>query len=577
MQSVVFQNATALPRQGAVSTGSPLDTIAAPPDNRRPECRCGCGVRLIGSQRAFASATCRTRAFRASHRKIEVDSGALVAESSVVTVNNDPVESWPTFARRLKVPVGHKDAGKPLDLEWMIDPLGKTLSEREWFRVLITVARKNGKTTGVAALMAYAMKNLAIGWEGAVASIRRENAAETRRIIEGLSQMNHLDLTVFRNRITGERGGVTVASSHAGAGHSVGLNLAVFDEVGLAPPKMLSTLGALETALSARDGTLLGVSVRGDSPVIDEMIADPETCIIQHSAPEGCDLLDAEMWQLANPALGKAKSLLYMERQARGARLSKVRERRFRCLDLNQKGTVEGAQGLVTPEDWRMCQVSGWDEMPAATGPVVLGIDLGGSWSLTAAAALWVETGRLEMRYAVASEPNLEVRGEQDGDPSRYERAVEFGLVEVHAGRITDAKRFLLGVFDWLNREEILAIGADRYRRDEMLSVLASLDVEVPSVVWRGTGAGRTADGSHDVRQFIGRIVSGGRLRVWGSDEILTVAARDVRVRYDEGGNPALCKKVWTSRIDPIQAAVIAAGLAALVGEDQDEAGETAH
>ena len=84
-------------------------------------------------------------------------------------------------------------------------------------------------------------------------------------------------------------------------------------------------------------------------------------------------------------------------------------------------------------------------------------------------------------------------------------------------------------------------------------------------MVWRGTGAHKRADGSHDLRAFQRAVLT----RQWATAESLLWrhAIASVTVRTDEAGNPALYKAGDRRRIDVVQAGVIAAGLAALVPE----------
>ena len=67
---------------------------------------------------------------------------------------------------------------------------------------------------------------------------------------------------------------------------------------------------------------------------------------------------------------------------------------------------------LCRPADWRACEVV---TLPAPDGPCYLGIDLGGSASMTAAVAYWPQTGRFETSAAFPGEPGLMIRGAADG------------------------------------------------------------------------------------------------------------------------------------------------------------------
>ena len=83
----------------------------------------------------------------------------------------------------------------------------------------------------------------------------------------------------------------------------------------------------------------------------------------------------------------------------------------FRAYDLNQPQDPAG-QLLIEAADWRACEV---EELPAADGPMVLGVDLSSGYAMSAAAAYWPETGRLQGICAFPSEPGLRERGTFDG------------------------------------------------------------------------------------------------------------------------------------------------------------------
>ena len=79
-------------------------------------------------------------------------------------------------------------------------------------------------------------------------------------------------------------------------------------------------------------------------------------------------------------------------------------------------------------------------------------------------------------------------------------------------------------------------------------------------MVWRGQGASATADGSADVRAFQRSVLR--RSFAWRESLLLTSAIQESDIRFDVGGNPAINKARALGRIDALQAAVIAAGLA---------------
>ena len=229
----------------------------------------------------------------------------------------------------------------------------------------------------------------------------------------------------------------------------------------------------------------------------------------------------------------------------------------FRAHELNQ--SLDPARVLLCdPTDWQGCLVS---ELPPRAGGCVIGFDLGGSASMTAAAVIWPSSGRLELYAGFPATPSLEDRGAADGVGRQYRQMHERGELWTYPGRVTPVGRFLRDVADRLSGERILQAGADRFRRAEALQALEGAAIRWP-MSWRGTGASATADGSHDVRAAQRLIVTG---RVRATESLLMASAiANSSLRYDAAGNPALERHSARGRIDALQAFTIAAGLCEL-------------
>ena len=109
--------------------------------------------------------------------------------------------------------------------------------------------------------------------------------------------------------------------------------------------------------------------------------------------------------------------------------------------------------------------------------------------------------------------------------------------------------------------------GCDRFRQAELREVLDTWDEwDLGEIDWRGTGAASKAQGSHDVRAFQAAVVDKS-IRP-GMNVLFPFALRNTTLRRDVAGNPALMKKTQKSRIDVLQAAVIAVGMSREWGVD---------
>lgn len=283
----------------------------------------------------------------------------------------------------------------------------------------------------------------------------------------------------------------------------------------------------------------------------------------EYAAATDCDLEDPAAWKAANPGLDDGiKSIAYMRDASERARVTPSNEMHFRAFDLNQPVDPD-RQVIVTVADYAACVV---DHIEPPSGDLVVGIDLGGSASMTCAVAIDLASGAIFCRGAFPDDPPLSRRAERDRMGSLYDRMVREGELRLYPGRVTPVVPFLRDFFGEVGRlGRIVAVGADRYRRAEAEAAFKEANLPGYRVEWRGQGSAGTADGSHDVRAFQ-RYVMERRMRSRGSTMLESAIASSV-LRFDGAGNPALDKAANNARIDALSAAVIAAGIAELIPE----------
>ena len=464
----------------------------------------------------------------------------------------------------LIIPAGHPLAGEAMTIpDFGQDFLVDALSHRE---SLLCMARKNAKSAICAILaLGYLVGPLRQkGWRGAVASLSKDKANELRLQIEQIAIASGLTGLDFRRSpqpgyILSPTGQFDVLSADKGAGHASGYDVVLVDELGLFPENARALMAGLRSSISARNGRIISISVRGDSVLLQEVLdrADlPSVAVHLYGSPDDCDLDDVEAWQAANPGLGTIKSLEYMQDEAARVRVTPADQSSFRAYDLNQ--ALDPARTMiVTPSDWQGIVT---DTPADKAGPVVVGVDLGGTASMTALVAIWVKTGRMEAWGAFGNNPSLEDRGVGDGVGSRYRDMFDRGELSVYPGRNTPVESFLKDCFEKLKGYRILALGCDRYRQGELLDAVDKSGFKVGEIELRGQGASTTADGSADIRSFQ-RLVYGKKLST-SESLLLASAIKESTLRYDGAGNPALDKGRSKGRIDPLSAGVIAAGLA---------------
>lgn len=141
---------------------------------------------------------------------------------------------------------------------------------------------------------------------------------------------------------------------------------------------------------------------------------------------------NAHMIQLCRTRINQ-ESLDYMRDATERARGSSGNEMHFRQYDLIQPFDAE-KQVIVQVRDYRQCIV---ENAPELASDIVVGIDLGGSVSMTCVAAYSLATKRLKTWGAFGDDPPLSVRVKADRMGSLYDRIVREGELRTCPSRIT--------------------------------------------------------------------------------------------------------------------------------------------
>lgn len=191
-------------------------------------------------------------------------------------------------------------------------------------------------------------------------------------------------------------------------------------------------------------------------------------------------------------------------------------------------------------------------DLPSRQGQVVIGIDLGGSASMTAAAFYWPETGRLEALGTFPSKPTLLDRGQNDGVGGRYVEMESRGELKTLGDATVPVAPWLTDVMDHVSGVPVAALTMDRYKQAELGEAIDQAGIRCP-VVWRGQGF---RDGGEDCERFR-RAVYDGKVRTSPS-LLLRSAFADAICLRDPANNLKLAKARSTGRIDAAAATVLA-------------------
>ena len=431
----------------------------------------------------------------------------------------------------------------------------------------LSVARGNGKTALVAGVAAAAL-------DGPLVVPRGETVIVASSFAQACIAFDHVvafmgsklrDRKRYRfwqtgqlSRIEDRETGASVRAlgSDPKRAHGLAPVLILCDEPAQWPSssgdRMLS---ALRTSLGKQaDARLIALGTRPASSDhwFAKMLAGTADYAQAHAAAEDDSPFQRRTWAKANPSLDFMPDLEAAIRTEAGhARIDPSVLHEFRALRLNL-GTAEVAEAvLIEAGTW--ARIEGQAERG---GPLVWGADLGTSAAMSAIAAYWPATGRLETVAAFPVEPPLAERGLRDGVGGLYVETLARGELIQTGQRAVDLGGIVGEALTRFGRPK--AIAADRWREAELRDALDKASVPPAALEIRGMG---WRDGAEDVRAFR-RAILEGKVTPEPS-KLLRAAMAEARVLMDPAGNAKLAKRSEggrrsTARDDAAAAAILA-------------------
>lgn len=312
----------------------------------------------------------------------------------------------------------------------------------------------------------------------------------------------------------------------------------------------------LLTSLGKRNGhaLLISTSAPDDMNAFSRWLDTPPSGVYtqEHRADPDLPADDWPSLLQANPGTpdGVGPSRDWLDRAARqaiergGQALAS-----FRNLHRNERINTEARTLLIEADAWQRCEV---EDQPERAGPVVIGLDLGGSASMSAAAYFWPHTGRLEVLGWFPAEPSLAARGVTDGVGRRYVEMATRGELRTMEGRTVPVGAWLRDVLAHVAGEGVASVLADRFKTSELQDGLTDAGYRGP-VFWRGFG---WRDGAEDIERYR-RMAYDGRIAAPRS-LLLRSALADAVCLSDAAGNAKLAKGRSAGRIDPAAASILA-------------------
>ena len=441
-------------------------------------------------------------------------------------------------------------------------------------RAIKSVARKNGKSAEIAALLlahlvgpeakqnsqivsgAMSRDQAALVFSLACKMVQQSPALSGLvRIVPSGKRLIGLPLNVEYRALAAE--GKTA--------HGLSPVLAILDEIGQVRGPQSDFIDAVTTSQGAHDAPLLiaiSTQAASDADLLSQWIddarrsEDPRIVCRLYAAPEGCDLMDESAWRAANPALGLFRSMDDLREQMTQAQRMPSMENSARNLLLNQRVSTDSP--YVSPGVWKACS----GPVLPFDGPVWAGLDLSARLDLTAL----VIVGQVGDVWQVVPhfwtpEQGLADRARRDRAP--YDVWARQGLLHTTPGASVDYSFVAADMAELLADLDVRAIAFDRWRIDLLKKELDAIGCELPLESFgQGWKDMAPALDTLEAELLNGRIAHGGH-------PVLTWCAANAVTVKDPTGARKLDKSRATGRIDGLQALAMAMGVAAKATEAQ--------
>lgn len=465
----------------------------------------------------------------------------------------------------LVIPTG-QNAGQPLDphpfqTEFMRGYLLREEDGPAYRTCVLSTPRKLGKSTFLGALLlAHMLPDSPIyipNFAGAVAAPSEKHALYISKAMHALMKAAGREGEI--KTVANPRPGLVliangVLSLNTGTrpqGHGADLDLAVIDETGLIPKGRAELVTGFFDALSARNGQLILTGTRGDSPDYNELIDRPDkrTFVCLFGADKDDDPSDPQVWDKANPDGGRIKPRRFLKDAFSKAEQSGSLAE-FQAWHLNVP--LSPTRELLLDYDV-LRKAYRDDPQPIPGESVHIGIDLGGSASMTAATIAYEQSGLVRVLGAFpGADLDLWERGKRDMVGDLWHRCAEAGELLQTSGSVSDLGEFLPELIQRIGAHPVRSVSCDRYRQHEFETALAKARIAWP-IIYRGTGP---KDGDADIRATR-RLFLAGAIQMRRS-LLLEGSLMEADVRVSTTGAVQLDKSHIHARIDVAQSLCLA-------------------
>lgn len=349
-------------------------------------------------------------------------------------------------------------------------------------RAILSVARKNGKTALIAALVLVHLDGPEAIPNGEIYSAAndRDQAAivfnfAKQFVLAEPELQARIDVVSSKNRMIGRKTASVyrAISAEAGTKHGYLPSLVIYDE--LAQAKNRELYDVLDTSFGARkEPLMITISTQSNDPnhilskLIDDGLSKADPSIVCHlyAADEYCDLGDEKQWRKANPALDDFRDREDLETSIAKAQRLTAEEPKVRNLFLNQR--VAPMRTLIPGAEWKAC-IGVVDLEPGEA--IYCGLDLSSTIDLTALVIGSASDPTRVESYFWKPIDELDEHSRRDfgAGNARYQQWLDEGHLLASPGRSIDPTVVAMFLAKLSQRYEIKGIAYDRWRIDDLL------------------------------------------------------------------------------------------------------------
>lgn len=479
--------------------------------------------------------------------------------------------------KHIRVPEG-KDVGKPLKLRpfqkrWVRKIYDNPAGTR---RVIITVGRKNAKTTFAACLLL--LHN--VGPEALPNSQQystaqsREQAAVVFNLAAKMVRMSpdldsYVKITDSGKKLQCPELGTTFRALSAEAPTAMGLSpvLNIHDELGQVKGPRSELYDALETAVGAHDNPL-SIIISTQAPTDGDLLSiliddakenrDPKTVLIMHTAPDDLDPFSVAAIKAANPAYGDFLNAEMVKAMAADAKAMPARQAEYENLILNRR--VEANAPFISRPVWEACgkPVASFEGLP-----VYGGLDLSETRDLTAL-VLVAPVGNVWHVKSTFWLPGDGLAEKSRLDRVPYDVWAKQGYIEAAPGKTVDYAFVAEHLRQVVDEYDVQTIAFDRWNWRHLKPWLekagfADWQLEGDEAIFEEFGQGFKSM-SPALRDLETEIAN--ERMAHGGHPVLSMCAANAVVDKDSAGNRKLNKMKSHGRIDGMVALAMAMSVA---------------